>query len=105
LAWFYSFLPGCDDLYMVGIAAICWTIWKTKNKVTFDKYKIRTPCEVMFLPSALLMYWAGLKKEQGKEKLQFGASTMMEKASGLLRSCNDSGGMLVPFSRVVGSGA
>jgi hypothetical protein len=50
---------------------------------------MRIPYEVMFLSSALLMYWAGLKREQGKEKLQFGASRMMEKASGLLRSRND----------------
>jgi hypothetical protein len=50
------------------------------------------------------MYWAGLQKEQGKEKLQFGASRMMEKAYGLLRSCNGNGGMLVSFYGVVGYG-
>jgi hypothetical protein len=59
----------------------------------------------MFLSSALLMYWAGLQKEHGREKLQFGASKMMEKAAGLLRLRNGNGGMLVPFSGIVGSGA
>jgi hypothetical protein len=98
-------LLGCDDLYMVGIAAICWAIWNTRNKITFDKYETRTPCEVMFLSFALLMCWAGMQKEQGKEKLQFGASRMMEKASGLLRLHNGNNGMLVPYSGVVGSGA
>jgi hypothetical protein len=105
MAWFYSFLPGYDDLYMVGIAAICWAVWKTRNKVTFDKHQMRTPCEVMFLWSALLMYSTGLQKEHGKEKLQFGASKMMEKTAGLLRSRNGNDGILVPFSSVVGSGA
>jgi hypothetical protein len=66
MAWFYSFLPGCDDLYMVGIAAIYWAIWKSRNKVTFDKYKMRSPCEVMFLSSALLMYWQVCKRNKGK---------------------------------------
>jgi hypothetical protein len=51
------------------------------------------------------MYWAGLQKEHGREKLQFGASKMMEKAAGLLRLRNGNGGMLVPFSGIVGSGA
>jgi hypothetical protein len=39
MAWFYSFLPGCYDLYMVGIAPIHWAIWKSRNKVTFDNHK------------------------------------------------------------------
>jgi hypothetical protein len=104
MVWFYSFMPGYEDLYMVGIAVICWAIWKTRNKVTFDKHKMRTPCEVMFLSSAFLMYWAGLQKEQGREKLQFGAAKMMEKAAGLLRSRNGNGGMIVPLSGAIGSG-
>jgi hypothetical protein len=89
-------LLGCDDLYMVGIAAICWAIWNTRNKITFDKYKMRTPCEVMFLSFALLMYWAGLQKEQGKEKLQFGASRMMEKHQVFFVCATETMGCLCP---------
>jgi hypothetical protein len=48
ISWFYAFLPGGSDWYMVGISAICWAIWKTQNKVTFDKHKLRSPCEIMF---------------------------------------------------------
>jgi hypothetical protein len=60
LSWFYAFLSGGSDYYMVGISAVCWEIWKTRNKVTFEKHKMRTPCEIMFLASSFLMYWAGL---------------------------------------------
>jgi hypothetical protein len=30
---------------------------------------MQTPCEVMFLASSLLMYLAGLQKEQGKREV------------------------------------
>jgi hypothetical protein len=64
-AWFHAFLPFGDTYFMIGIAAICWAIWKTRNKVTFDKHRMRNTCEVSLLASSLLMYWAGLQKEQG----------------------------------------
>jgi hypothetical protein len=48
LAWIYAFLPGCSDLYMVGIPAVCWAIWKNWNKVTFDKHKMQTHVRSFF---------------------------------------------------------
>jgi hypothetical protein len=32
---------------MVDLAAICWAIWVTRNKVTFDGYVLRTSIETM----------------------------------------------------------
>jgi hypothetical protein len=90
---------------MVGISAICWAIWKTRNKVTFEKHKMRNPCEIIYLASALLMYWAGLQKGQGKETIQLGASKLMEKASDLLRSSQGGNRLMIPFTWMIGSGA
>jgi hypothetical protein len=105
LTWFYAFVPGGSEDFMVGISAICWAIWKTRNKVTFENHKMRTPCEIMFFASALLMYWAGLQKDQGKEMIQRGASKLMEKASDLLRSSQGGNRLMIPFTGMVGSGA
>jgi hypothetical protein len=59
----------------------------------------------MFFASALLMYWAGLQKDQGKEMIQRGASKLMEKASDLLRSSQGGNRLMIPFTGMVGSGA
>jgi hypothetical protein len=78
---------------------------ENRNKVIFEKHKMRNPYEIMFLANALLMYCAGLHKGQGKEMIQLGASKLMEKASDLLRNRRGGNRMMIPFTGMVGSGA
>ena len=85
-AWLYAFFPGGEKLYMVGIAAICWAIWKTRNKVTFDAYKLRSPCEIIYLAATFLLYWAGLQKEPEREVLKRKALEMMQTAATIYAS-------------------
>jgi hypothetical protein len=54
-------------------------IWTTRNKATFDKHRMRTPCEIIFFASHFL-------EDQGKEKLNLGATKMLEVVMGLLRA-------------------
>jgi hypothetical protein len=35
--WNKKALPGGGQVYMLGIAAICWTLWKARNKTCFEK--------------------------------------------------------------------
>ena len=86
MAWFHAFLPHGDRFHMVGFAAICWAIWKTRNRVTFEKYKLRSPAEIWFLASSLISYWAGLQKPQDKKILTEGAAKMRETATTLSRN-------------------
>jgi hypothetical protein len=51
------------------------------------------------------MYLADIQKNQGKEKLQLGASKLMEKASGLLWNRREDNMMMIPSTGVVGAGA
>lgn len=39
--WINSFLPGGNKFYMVGLAAVCWAIWKAMNSICFEKKRIR----------------------------------------------------------------
>ena len=71
---------------MVGMAAICWAIWKTRNRITFDKYKMKSPAEIWFLASSFVTYWAGMQKPQDKKLLMAGATKMRETATTLLRN-------------------
>ena len=86
VVWFYTFFPGMRSLAIVGIAAICWALWKMRNKVMFDDHRMRTPCEVLFHIASLLNYWAGLHKDSDKEFLKLGSEKMMMVATDLLRA-------------------
>ena len=86
VVWFYSFFPKMRDLAIVGIASVCWALWKIRNKVTFDDHRMRTPCEVVFHAASLLNYWAGLPKDADKDFLKLGSEKMMMVATDLLRA-------------------
>jgi hypothetical protein len=35
--WVRGALPRGKSVYMLGLVAICWAIWKTRNAVCFEK--------------------------------------------------------------------
>jgi hypothetical protein len=37
--WIHKILPQSPNLYAVGLAAVIWVIWRTRNAVCFDKKK------------------------------------------------------------------
>nr|TKW33031.1 hypothetical protein SEVIR_2G206300v2 [Setaria viridis] len=61
---------------MVGLAAVCWAIWKARNSVCFDKKIIRSPTEIICSASLFLIYWAELQKEEDRMKLEEGAEAL-----------------------------
>jgi hypothetical protein len=40
-------------MYMMGIYALCWAIWVTRNEVTIDDYVV----EGVFTMCSFLLYW------------------------------------------------
>jgi hypothetical protein len=58
-------LPGGDKVYMLGFAAICWAIWRTRNEIC-------------------LSYWAGLYPEDTQKLIKDGVDLMMKTAIRLL---------------------
>jgi hypothetical protein len=61
-------------------AAICWSIWITRNKITFDGYKMKTPISLIFTMCSFLKYWSGLYKEEEKAATEAGAEQMVQVA-------------------------
>ena len=82
--WCEKWLPFGKQFHTVGIAAICWAIWKTQNKACFDGIMIRNPASIICYACALMGYWAGLFLEMDKEALEAGVNTMLQIASKLL---------------------
>jgi hypothetical protein len=58
--WISKILPLGFNFHVVGIAALCWAIWKTRK--TFFKGKlISSPMSMICYMCSFLRYWAGLQ--------------------------------------------
>ena len=78
--WTLTLLPQRKQFHMIGLAAFCWAIWKTRNNICFEKKLISSPTEIVCLASSFLNYWAGLQAGQSKEELERGAATILKTA-------------------------
>ena len=89
--------------HVVGLAAICWAIWKARNKTCFEKKLIRDPSEIIFHSCSFLKIWAELLKGMDKDELMKGAqgllSTVLDVLSSQQRQMPPS--LLIPSSSVV----
>jgi len=56
--WISSILQHSKQFHMVGLAAICWAIWKARNNICFEKKIIRST-EIVCSVISFLNYWAG----------------------------------------------
>ena len=71
---------------MLGLAAICWAIWRTRNAVIFEKKFIKHPCEIICSACAFMGFWAGLYPESMKEIIMAAADSMLKTALRILGS-------------------
>ncbi|RCV45768.1 hypothetical protein SETIT_9G479600v2 [Setaria italica] len=69
-------MPQCNRLHMVGLSAVCWALWKSRNSVCLEEKIIRSPTEIICLGSSFLSYWAGLQTPEDKACLEMGAEVM-----------------------------
>jgi hypothetical protein len=93
--WCECWLPAGKQFHTLGIAAICWAIWKTRNKCCFEGRKIKNPAEIICYACALMTYWAGLFPEMDKEELQAGVTTMLQIATKLILKSKQGDGTLL----------
>jgi hypothetical protein len=76
--WIRKALPGGDAVYMFGLAAICWAIWKARNMTFFEKKLIKNPNEVIFSTCLFMKFWAGLFKGDMQDKVKTGVDVLMK---------------------------
>ena len=74
--WIQRHLKNKKHVYLVGLAAICWATWKTRNKACFEKRMISSPMEIICLASSFLSYWTGLQKGSARKELEIGAEAL-----------------------------
>jgi hypothetical protein len=84
-AWMKKSLPDGENMYMFGLAAVCWATWKTRNRICFDKIIIRNVSEILFYAIALMRYWTGLHPEETQRMIDVGVNQMMKTAMRLVR--------------------
>jgi hypothetical protein len=68
--WLNNQHKDFKQLIWVGVAAICWAIWKCRNDIVFKKTKFNSIPQVIFRGAYWLRFWAQLqRKEQAKDIL------------------------------------
>lgn len=90
--WCDNWLPESKQFHTVGIAAICWAIWKTRNAICFESKIVSNPITIICYASSLMCYWAGLFLEDDKEALVAGVNKMLAIAVKLLCKKRDNEG-------------
>ena len=83
--WCDRWLPLDRKYHVLGVSAICWAIWKSRNKACFDKIIIKSPLDIICHMCALMKYWAGLFAEPDREQLIEGINTMLRLANRILK--------------------
>lgn len=72
----YTFCPGGEELFTVGLAAVVWATRNARNKVTFEGTLVNTPFEIVFSTCTFFMSWTGIQKEGNKDVLKTGAELL-----------------------------
>jgi hypothetical protein len=81
LGTFPNFVPASRNTQIAGLAAICWAIWKLRNKAYFKNKLIHSPFELISYAVVFMNYWAGLYGEKDAADIQAGADNLMRLAS------------------------
>jgi len=66
--WVHNILPQGSQMHAVGLSAVCWAIWRVRNTVCFDKKRIKTPTEIIFMMCSFLTYWVGMLRTTSSSK-------------------------------------
>lgn len=76
--------PPLQENSCLGVSAICWAIWKVRNRACFDKKLIKNPVEIVCHAGGLMKHWIGLFAGDDRAALEEGFDTMVKIALELL---------------------
>ena len=51
-------------LIWVGVAVVCWAIWRCRNDTIFNKIKVNSILQVIFRGTYWLQFWAQLQRDE-----------------------------------------
>ena len=79
-AWVARLLPKRTNLHVVLVAALCWALWKLRNRACFECKLIKNPVEIICYACSFLRYWAGLQLGVDKDDILAGAEKLQSVA-------------------------
>jgi len=74
--WIKLSLPNSKPVYAMGLAALCWAMWCTRNAVCFEDKRIKSPTEIICMMCSFFYYWAGLQKPDKERQMKQGAERL-----------------------------
>ena len=77
--WTNTYLSNHKHFHSVGLAAICWAIWRARNLSCFEQKIIKSPTEIVCMAS-FICYWSGLQKTEDRAEIEAGAEVLKEAA-------------------------
>jgi hypothetical protein len=81
--WYERWLPAGQQFHTLGIAVVCWVIWKTCNSICFEGEVVTNPATIVCYACVLMGYWAGLFLGVDKEALEAGVKQTLAVAMSL----------------------
>jgi hypothetical protein len=80
--WFPRFIPASRNVQILGIASICWAIWKLRNRACFEGKLINSPIDLICYATVFMKYWAGLNSDTDQDAIRRGANALIDMATG-----------------------
>jgi hypothetical protein len=61
---------------LIGLAAICWALWISRNDLVFQKSQYKSILQVIFRGTFWIRSWSVLSKEDGRIILKEGCRAL-----------------------------
>jgi hypothetical protein len=74
--WLRNFLSKQRNLVLVGLAAICWALWISRNDFVFQKSRYKSILQVIFRGTFWIRTWSVLSKHEGRTILKDGCHAL-----------------------------
>jgi hypothetical protein len=74
--WFRSFSSKQRNLVLVGLAAICWALWISRNDLVFQKSHYKSILQVIFRGTFWIRTWSVLSNHEGRTILKDGCRAL-----------------------------
>jgi hypothetical protein len=68
------------------LAAICWVIWKLRNRTCFEHKLIKNPFELISYSTVFMKHWTGLHEGKDAEDIRAGADGLSRLAGAIASS-------------------
>jgi hypothetical protein len=69
-AWGYVMNSSSGQIFLVGIGAMLWAIWLSRNDMAFNKVVVSSSMQVIFRGTNWTITWVNFQKESKRKRLR-----------------------------------